>query len=317
MDGTNLIASAQPILELENLSYSYKSHWLLGKTSAIRDINLNLRKGEVFGFLGPNGAGKTTTIKCILGLISPTKGTIKINGIKHTNPECRASVGFLPEQPYFYDHLTVQELVEMHAALAGLQGSRVKEASIYALERSKVVFKRSSPLRTLSKGLMQRVAMAQAIVAKPDLLILDEPFSGLDPVGRREFRELLSTLKDEGATIFMSSHILSDVEFLCDRASILIKGELKGLLDLKDLQKRASGTFVLILGNYQAVEETIRRLTPTVRIQGSTLRAEFKQRDLAEQAISSSLASGALIQSFEESLESLEDIFMNIVRNMG
>ncbi len=222
------------VLEIKDLSYSYKSEWLGKPYNALKDINLDLHEGECFGFLGHNGAGKTTTIKCILSLTRIKSGSIKIFGKEHSLAASRENVGYLPEQPYFYDYLTVNETMELYATLAGVNNSDLKTAVREALDLVKISSRAKNRMRTLSKGLTQRVAMAQAIVAKPKLLILDEPFSGLDPIGRKEFRELISNLNRSGVAIFMSSHILSDVEDLCGRASIMASGELKGIYNLKD-----------------------------------------------------------------------------------
>lgn len=301
------------VLDVSGISYSYMSDWLLKKMPVLKEVTFSVRQGESFGFLGPNGAGKTTTIKCILDLIRPSEGSISINGIPNANPDSRKIVGYLPEQPYFYDHLTAYELVEMFAVLAGVPRRRLKAAVNESLERVNVAFKSHASLRSLSKGLLQRVGMAQAIVAKPKLLILDEPFSGLDPLGRKEFRELFRTLKDEGTTIMMSSHILSDVEFLCDRASILIQGEIKTIFDLRELHKRRSGTVTLSLSHFADAEAAVRKNALRTVLQGEILSATYPERTSAEQALLASLAAGASLESFDYDAMSLEDIFVDMV----
>lgn len=304
----------EPMLEISELRYSYTTEWLFRKIPALRGVTLSVFPGEAFGFLGPNGAGKTTTIKCILGLMRPASGFIRIGGMPCTDTESRRLLGYLPEQPYFYDHLSTYELVKMYAVLAGMPVGRVRKAVDEALELTGVAAKAKAPLRTLSKGLMQRVGMAQAIVAKPKLLVLDEPFSGLDPVGRKEFRELLLRLKQEGTTIFMSSHILSDVEFVCDRASILVNGELRGILDLKKLPEERLGSVTFTISNYEEAEAGILAIGAKMSIRGSRLSATFEDRPIAERALLAALASGASLESFDYDVSSLEEVFMDLIK---
>ena len=238
---------SQLALNLQDVHYAYKTNWLLQRVSCIKNLNLQIPRGESFGFLGHNGAGKTTTIKCILNLIQPQKGSIQIFGRESHNSEARASVGYLPEQPYFYDYLTVFEIMDMYATLAGIPAHEKRARIKNTLARVGLASRMSSKTRTLSKGLIQKLAMAQAIVAHPKLLILDEPFSGLDPVGRKEFADLIQELKDDGTTIFMSSHILSDVEHLCSRVSIMINGQIKGVYSLYEISTIMHGHHELII----------------------------------------------------------------------
>ena len=244
----------QCAIDIAGLSYRYPSQWLKSGFQAITDLSLQVKPGESFGFLGHNGAGKTTTIKCILGLIAPTKGQISIFGKSSRQTSARLDLGYLPEQPYFYDSLTVFETLKFYGQLSGIASSDLKSRIDHALASVKLTGRASSPIRALSKGLTQRLAMAQAIIARPKLLILDEPFSGLDPIGRHEFRELILSLKNEGATIFMSSHILSDVESICDRASIMSKGELKGVFDLRNLTTSLEQLFVNLVTFEESTE---------------------------------------------------------------
>ncbi len=234
------MSEAQKILEIKNLSYIYRGDWLISKIRALKDVSLEVYGGEAFGFLGANGAGKTTTIKCVLNIIRPSAGEIKLFGQDSKLTHCRSQVGYLPEQPYFYDHLSVEETLRFFAILAGIARNKVSAQVDETLESVRLTARRKSRMRELSKGLTQRVALAQAIIAKPKLLILDEPFSGLDPLGRKHFRELLLKLKSEGCALFMSSHILSDVEQICDRASVMVQGELKGIVRINELSAATS-----------------------------------------------------------------------------
>lgn len=302
------------MLEIKDLHYSYSTPWVYKKIEVLRGVSLSIREGEVFGFLGSNGAGKTTTIRCILGLSRPTKGEILVEGVPSCTTRARAQIGYLAEQPYYYDHLTVEETLSMYAGLAGVPSLKRKDAVYEALGRVNLRGKNSSRLRTLSKGLTQRVGMAQAIIAKPRLLILDEPFSGLDPIGRREFRELILSLKKEGTTIFMSSHILSDVELICDRASVLSGGELKALIELSEIETTFSNSYELVLRDYKSIEARVRELARDIYTSERTLRATFSSQMSALEALRNAADSRATIVSYSFSHPSLEEIFMGLVK---
>ncbi len=302
-----------PAIEIENLSYRYRSDWLISTIIGLKSLTLTVFEGESFGFLGHNGAGKTTTIKCLLNLIKPVSGSVKIFGADSREVDARKSVGYLPEQPYFYDHLTVNEMMEMYAALAGvprdLRASRIKEA----LDLVKVSARSKAPMRSLSKGLVQRAAMAQAIVHHPRLLVLDEPFSGLDPIGRREFSELLLHLKSKGTTIFMSSHILKDVEFLCERVSILRQGVLQGVFKLDELPVLLPGRYELVLDKSTAIEDLALQGKPDVNDQGKFLRLVFEDQAHAEEALARAIETGCRVESFQFVHGGLEELFVRLV----
>lgn len=208
------------------LTKTYRLGRRRGERNAVRALDLEVPEGAVFGFLGPNGAGKTTTIKMLLDFVRPTSGSAEIFGKPVSDVSTRAAVGYLPEQPYFHRFLTPMEVVTMHAGLAGTERREIRERSLQALERTGISEYASVPLSKLSKGLTQRVGIAQALVGEPRLLILDEPTSGLDPIGRRHIRDLLLELKSEGRTIFLSSHLLGEVENICDIVAVLKSGSL-------------------------------------------------------------------------------------------
>lgn len=205
------------------------------KVHALKDLSLAVKEGEVFGFLGPNGAGKSTAIKILMNLIFPTAGSAKILGMDVRNPEARRDVGFLPENPYFYDYLSAEELLMFGGQASGLHNAEIKERSDMLLKRLGLDNAGNRPLRSYSKGMVQRAGLALALIHDPKVLILDEPMSGLDPIGRKMVVDLILDLKAEGKTVFFSSHILSDVERLCDRVSILINGSLVRLISLAGL----------------------------------------------------------------------------------
>lgn len=301
-------------LDLQNVSYTYRGNWLLSRRTALKNISLTVDRGESFGFLGHNGAGKTTAIKAILGITRVRQGKISIFGLDNTDIRARELVGYLPEYPYFYDHLSVEELLSMYATLAGIPSAQIPAARTRALELVKLSGRTKSPLRSLSKGLMQRVGMAQAIIAQPKLLILDEPFSGLDPIGRKDFRELLVLLKGEGTTIFMSSHILSDVEFLCERVSIMSKGEIKGIYRVSDIPSLSAARFELIIEDSPGSQQLLQNIPQSTQQQNGRLVTLFDTREQAEATLKRALEAQLRIDSFSVVQNSLEDVFVKLVQ---
>ncbi|RKY77761.1 ABC transporter ATP-binding protein [candidate division KSB1 bacterium] len=223
------------MLRIENLTKTYSSGFIPRRTTAVCNLNLEIEKGEVFAFLGANGAGKTTTIKAILNIISPTEGRIWIMGIDNRQKEARRKVGFLPDQPYFYDYLTAKEFLFFTARLYGMPKTEISEKIYSLLELVGLHEDAYLHLRKYSRGMLQRLAFAQALINDPELLILDEPMTGLDPLGRKQFRDIILNLKERKKTIFFSSHILSDAELIADRVGIINKGHLVNIGKLDDL----------------------------------------------------------------------------------
>ncbi|MDD5435688.1 MAG: ABC transporter ATP-binding protein, partial [Nitrospira sp.] len=219
----------------ENLTKIFKVGFVGRKVTALKDLNLEVNSGEIFGFLGPNGAGKTTTIKILMGLIYPTSGKVMLMENELGHVETKRRIGFLPEQPYFYEYLTSEEFLKFYGQLSDVDKEVLKERipsllSIVGLERANGL-----QLRRFSKGMLQRIGIAQALISHPDVIVLDEPMSGLDPLGRKDVRDIILRLKDEGKTIFFSTHIIPDVELICDRVGILIKGQLVNVGRLNDI----------------------------------------------------------------------------------
>jgi ABC-2 type transport system ATP-binding protein len=223
------------VLELDSVSKSYRTHLSLRKYWILRDLSLSVREGEIFGFIGTNGAGKTTTIKLALGLLFPDAGSIRLFGADAARPASRRRVGFLPENPYFYDYLTGYEFLDFHARLHGIAAAARRARVNEMLERVGLGNRGDRQLRHFSKGMLQRIGLAQALIDDPALVILDEPMSGLDPIGRRDVRDLILDLKRRGSTVFFSTHILSDTELLCDRVGMLVRGRLKAVGRVEDL----------------------------------------------------------------------------------
>jgi ABC-2 type transport system ATP-binding protein len=230
-----------PAIEIQGLCKTY-SVGFLRKTDrvALQPLQLTVEEGEVFGYLGPNGAGKTTTLKLLIGLIFPTAGSARILGMDWRDPQVKTQIGYLPEQPYFYDYLTATELLEYYGQLSGMARGRSQRVQ-QVLARVGMADAADVQLRKFSKGMLQRVGIAQAILHDPKLLFLDEPMSGLDPMGRMEVRDLIQSLKDEGKTIFFSTHILADAEALCDRVAVLNRGELRDVGVVADLTAEVGG----------------------------------------------------------------------------
>ena len=213
-------------IETNGLTKEYRIGFWRKTVRVVSGLNLTVRRGEVFGYLGPNGAGKTTTLKLLTGLVRPTSGEARVLGQPLGDVRTKQQVGFLPEQPYFYEYLTGRELLNFYGQLVGLTQPDRKERIEKLARQLQIDSRLDLPLRKYSKGMLQRLGLAQALINDPELVLLDEPMSGLDPVGRREVRDLLLGLKEKGKTVFFSSHVIPDVEMLCDRVGILVGGRL-------------------------------------------------------------------------------------------
>jgi len=242
------------VVTIENLGKVFPAQIGTPAKVGLEGVNLTVCKGETFGLLGPNGAGKTTLQKVLLGLIRPTSGKATVLGHAPEEAAARARVGYLPENPYFYTYLTGREFVEFCGGLFGMSGPALHQRATQLLERVGMGHAANTQLRKYSKGMLQRVGVAQALINDPEIVFLDEPMSGLDPVGRRELRDLILSLKAEGKTIFFNSHILSDVEALCDRVGILDQGRLVSLGSVSELARGGSleDAFVQAVGGPKA-----------------------------------------------------------------
>jgi ABC-2 type transport system ATP-binding protein len=228
---------AEIVLSVENLTKEYRTDFRRTRVRAVVGASFEVHKGEIFGFVGPNGAGKTTTIRTLMGLIRPTSGKCTIFGQPAGTRPARARIGFLPEAPYFYDYLTPRELLDLTGRLFGTASAERKARATRLIERVGLAEAADRPLRKFSKGMLQRAGLAQALMNDPELVVLDEPMSGLDPLGRKEVRDLIVELREQGKTVFFSTHILPDVEAVCDRVAIIAHGKVEhvgpvaGLLD--------------------------------------------------------------------------------------
>lgn len=266
-------------IEIHGLSKDYPvGFWKKRKRPALKPLDLTVEAGETFGFLGPNGAGKTTTLKLLMGIIFPTAGSATILGASIHDPEIKRKIGFLPEQPYFYDYLSAPELLDYYAQLSGVPAEQRKQRIADLLQRVGLGEVGKLQLRKFSKGMLQRVGIAQAIIHDPEVIFLDEPMSGLDPVGRYEVRELIQGLKDDGKTIFFSTHILSDAEALCDRVAVIHKGELRGVGVVNDLRSPSEKTEVIWHGAHAVA--AVEKYVVETHVTGDTVRAIIQNPSL-------------------------------------
>ena len=268
-----------PAIEILGLEKTYMvGFWRKRPKLALKPLHLTVEDGEVLGFLGPNGAGKTTTLKMLMGLVFPTAGEAKILGMDVNDPDVKAKIGFLPEQPYFYDYLTARELLAYYGRLSGVAGKEISRRADTMLARVGLQDSANLQLRKFSKGMLQRVGIAQAILHDPQVVFFDEPMSGLDPMGRREVRDLMAELKKEGKTVFFSTHILSDAEALCDRVAVIHQGELRGVGAVAELTSSVQGKVELVWqGN--SVPASIKTLNAECQITGDTVRAVIPEEN--------------------------------------
>ena len=300
-------------VETQQLRKTYKvGFWRSREKVGLHGLTLDVREGEVFGCLGPNGAGKSTTLKLLMGITFPTSGTARILGRPVDDPAVKAQIGFLPEQPYFYDYLTASELLHYYAQLSGVpageRGSRVKRM----LERVGMADSANTQLRKFSKGMLQRVGIAQAILHDPKIVFLDEPMSGLDPVGRREVRDLIAELHDEGKTIFFSTHILSDAETLCDRVAVLSKGELRGVCVVSDLLAQQRGKVEITWQGKQEIA-AVKQAASGYRMAGDSARGVFPEAETFR-IVHAIEAGGGRLLSVNPVRASLEEYFLEHVQ---
>ena len=304
-------AESTPALSVANLSKAYSTR-LVRRVSrvGVLDLSFQVERGEVFGYLGPNGSGKTTTLKILVGLLRPDAGNITILGHSHEAPEWRYRVGFLPEHPYFYDYLTPVEYLDFVGRLFGMPAARRRDRAAELLDRLGLARARNVSVRRFSKGMVQRLGLAQALLNDPELVFLDEPMSGLDPLGRHLVRDLILSLKRAGKTVFFSTHILSDAESLCDRVALLRAGRLLNVGRLDQILSMEIGHFEVLATRLAepAIDQIgrggrrVERLAERVRIEAeeSSLHEVLREVD----------AAGGRILSVQPVRQSLEDFFL-------
>jgi len=312
------------VIEINSLTKDYKSgFWIKKNVRALDDLTLSVRGGQIFGFLGGNGAGKTTTIKILMGLLFPSAGSAKILGRDISDIDMHREIGYCPENPYFYDYLTARELMNYFGEIFGIEKARRAEMSEELL--SMVGLEKKSwdrQLRKFSKGMLQRVGIAQSLINDPKIVFLDEPMSGLDPVGRREIRELIAGLREKGKTVFMSTHILSDIEALCDEVAILRGGRLAATGKLDDLLVKSGEERVFEI-NFNGVSgaDISSRLngTKTLSItdKASGVSVHTNVEDEIDQILKAGRDAGGRLISIQPVRQSLEELFVKENADQG
>lgn len=302
---------AQAAIEIENLSKEYPYGFLhLKRKKSLENLSMRVEDGEVFGFLGPNGAGKSTTIKLLMRLIFPTSGSARILGKSIDDVSMHASTGYLPEQPYFYDYLTAYEVLDYFARFHGMTASDRHARVAAMLKKVGLETAKKIQLRKYSKGMLQRVGLAQAILHHPQVVVLDEPMSGLDPLGRREVRDIILELKREGRTVLFSTHVLSDAEMLCDRVGVIVGGKLRGVGAPGELvEMKSQGMEILF--EFVGEAPNLPLLAKATRT-GDRFRVQLPEADLYA-ALEQLKSVNARILSVTQIKPTLEEFFMNLV----
>ena len=308
----------EPVIEIEGLCKDFRAGFWRRRMRVLHSLDLVVHQGEIFGYLGPNGAGKTTTLKLLTGLILPTAGSAHLMGRDLTDVAAKQHIGFLPENPYFYDYLTGLEFLDFCGRLFGLTASDRRDRISRLLRLTEMEGAAHLQLRKYSKGMLQRLGLAQALVNDPLLVILDEPMSGLDPLGRKAMRDIILQLKAEGRTIFFSSHILPDVEVLCDRVGILVAGRLRDVGRLDQILKTETESIELTLTHVpDEVVATLQGLAQTPVLEqpdGVLIRLPDEQR--LDMALRAALAAGAHVISVVPQRVTLEAHFLREVQGV-
>lgn len=308
----------EPIVSIENLSKDYETgFWKKKQVRALESVSLEVMPGQIFGFLGGNGAGKTTTIKILMGLIFPTSGSARILGKNISDVEMHREIGYCPENPYFYDYLTPLELLKYFGALFGQNSLKQDEKSRELLTKVGLDEKDwTKQLRKFSKGMLQRVGLAQSLINDPKIVFMDEPMSGLDPIGRREVRELIADLREKGTTVMMSTHILADVEVLCDEVAILRKGKLAATGKLDDLLGANEGQSkfeVTFSGsNDEKSKDTFASIASAEFVnKPSGFSIIVEREDLVNEVLTAAIGSNVKLVSVTPIRRSLEELFVD------
>ncbi|MBW2732306.1 MAG: ABC transporter ATP-binding protein [Deltaproteobacteria bacterium] len=302
-------STSTPVLRTHNLAKTFALGFFRKKVHAVRDVSLEVKKGEIFGLLGPNGAGKTTTLKVLMGLIKPTAGSAEVFGRPAGHIVAKAQLGYLPESPYFYDYLTSLEFLVLVGELCGLRRRESRLRAEKLLERVELSHAANLALRRYSKGMLQRVGLAQALINNPQLVVLDEPLTGLDPLGRKQLRELIAELRNEGKTVVLSSHILSDVEALADRVAILVKGRMVASGKLSELlDTRVINTEITISSPPEALVKALAAHDITPRLVGDVAHFTLEQESATDEVVDLIRTHGARLMALIPRKESLEDV---------
>ena len=318
------------VIEIEHLSKTYvrdfidiehgrlKLRFKDRKIEALKDLTMEIEEGEIFGLLGPNGAGKTTTIKILMGIQFPTSGTARLLGAPLGNREVKRHIGFLPENPYFYDYLRGWEFLDFYAQLYGIPRAQRRKKIEELLDLVGLTGAANLPLRAYSKGMNQRIGVAQTLLNDPALVFLDEPQSGLDPLGRKEIRDIMLSLREAGKTVFFSSHILQDAELICDRVAILHQGSLKAIGHLSELlSQKVHEWEVVVKGASKEQLDAWRPKTKKLITSKDESLVIVEEEALANEIIRSTLEQGGRLISLTPRRETLEDYFISEVGGAG
>lgn len=300
-------------ITIEHVTKAYAPLWPWHRSSTVlSDVSLSVTKGEIFGFLGHNGAGKTTTMKILLGLLRPTSGRVDVLGAPAGDVATHSKLGYLPEAPYFYDYLTAEEFLEFYGKLAGMSHDAIQNRIPILLEQVGLQEAQHRQLRKFSKGMLQRIGLAQALIQDPELVVLDEPMSGLDPMGRKEVRDLILTLREQGKTVFFSTHILSDVEMVCDRVGILAKGKMLALGKVEDLIDAhiAQSIEVVCDGVIGKQIEPVQRLALRILQSGTRCLMVLPGHECLDEILEALRRAGAKLVSIIPHKGSLEELFV-------
>jgi ABC-2 type transport system ATP-binding protein len=302
------------ILKIEGLTKHYVRGFRREKVRALEDLHLEVEKGEIFGFLGPNGAGKTTTIKLLLRLIFPTRGKAWIQGKPIEDRASRQRVGYMPENPYFYRFLTGEEFLQFFGRLNGLSKSAMTKKTTELIRLVGLEQAARMRIGEYSRGMVQRIGLAQAMLKDPQIILLDEPLSGLDPIGRAEVRDFILKLRERGTTIFFCSHILSDVESICERVAILNRGRLLRTGSISELMSSGRSTFeVAVRDHTPADTESFRSLATEHWEHGGVLHLRLEDEGKVKEFLAKIPSTGATLLSLNERRESLESYFMRVI----
>jgi ABC-2 type transport system ATP-binding protein len=309
-----------PAIRTRGLSKDYYvGFWRPRPYRALDALSIDVAPGDVYGFLGPNGAGKTTTLKLLMQLVFPTSGEAEILGRPLGDVAVRRRIGYLPENPYFHDHLTAEELLDYYGRLFGMAAADRRRRSAAMLDRLGIGGERRLALRKFSKGMLQRVGLAQALLNDPEVIFLDEPMSGLDPLGRRDVRALMLELRDQGRTIFFSSHILSDAEALCSQVAIVARGQLAAAGPLADLQAFAVRGWELVMSGVPgpALDRVRARARRVLRVAADRYVIDLPPDGRPEEMLRELTAAGAAMVSINPVRETLEEVFVRRVAEVG
>ncbi len=304
------------VVRVQNVVKDFRPGFGLRRKRVLHGVTFDVHEGEIFGFLGPNGSGKTTTLKILMGLIRPTAGSASILGRDVQESEFRDRIGFLPENPYFYPFLTAREILDFYARLSGVSASDRKSHVDELLGLVNLGQAADARLRTFSKGMLQRVGIAQALIHGPEVVFLDEPMSGLDPIGRKEIRDVILALRADGKTVLMNTHILPDVEMICDRVAIIVKGSIRHQGRIEDFLPDTGHRTDIVLAQLapETADQIGERFDLEMRGLGERVEIRVADKDVHD-LLAAAMAAGAHVVSVTPHRISLEDVFLDVVHS--